>query len=111
MEAFARVHRRLSLRRVLALVGVELSASRLGVARGDVKPDASPAQDELTTNADGGEHQGQVLSLTLCRGAADFHEFRHAAGPMIRGAAPVMMGLLLGWGVRGAISAMLGLAP
>ena len=111
MEACLRVHGRLSLRRVLAVVGVELLASRLGVARGDAKPDASRASDESAADADGGEDQRQVLSLALCRGAADLHEFRHAARHVILGAPPVVVGLLLRWGERGAMSATPGRAP
>ena len=83
MEACPLVHSRISLRRVLALVGVKLLASRLGIARGDAKPDASPAHDESAADADSGENQSQVLSLALCRGAADLYEFRHAARHVI----------------------------
>ena len=76
MEASLRVHGRLSLRLVLALAGVELFASRLGVRRGDAKP--------------------------------DLYEFRHAARYIIVGAPQAVIGLLLRWGVCGAMSATLG---
>ena len=82
MEGRPYAPRRLSLRRVLALIGLELLPRRIGVARSDAEPDASAARDETAADPHGGEDQRQLLGLALSGAAADLDELRHAVRHM-----------------------------